>query len=67
MKPGKKVYEKSLLLEPLLKANPDLIVITGNAYAVQKVLADYLRINPALGNITAIKQGALFVPSVLLY
>ncbi len=37
--------KSGLLLEPLLKANPDLIVITGNAYAVQKAL---------------IKQGALF-------
>jgi len=30
-----------LVLDPLLKANPAIIVMTGNAYTVQKFLAVY--------------------------
>ncbi len=47
-------------LEPLLEANPDVIVVTGNGYAVQKALADYMQANPELAKVTAIKNHAIF-------
>ncbi len=49
-----------LVLDPLLKANPDIIVITGNAWAVQKALADFMKANPALADVPAIKKQAIF-------
>ncbi len=49
-----------LVLDPLIKANPDIIVITGNAYAVQKILATYLEKNPALADVAAIKNMAVY-------
>ncbi len=49
-----------MVLQPLLKANPDLLVITGNAFAVQKALADAIENNPDLANVPAVKNHALF-------
>ncbi len=47
-------------LEPLLEANPDVIIMTGSAYAVQKVLADYMKANPALAEVSALKNQAIY-------
>ncbi len=47
-------------LEPLLEANPDVIVATGNAYAVQKALADYMQANPELAKVPAVKNQTIF-------
>ncbi len=49
-----------IVLDALLKANPDIIVITGNSYAVQKNIASCLKTNPALGNVKAIKKMAIY-------
>jgi hypothetical protein len=49
-----------LVLDPLIKANPDVIVMTGSAYAVQKILATYLKNNPALADVAAIKNMAVY-------
>ncbi len=57
--PVKKTKD-GMKLDPLLKAQPDVIVITGNAYAVQKVLADYMKANPALAQVPAVKNQAIF-------
>lgn len=48
------------VLDPVIKANPDVIVITGNGYAVQKVLAGYMKNNPALADVPAIKNMAVY-------
>ncbi len=47
-------------LQPLLKANPDVIVVTGSSYAAQKALADYMRVNPEVAKIPAIKNQAIY-------
>jgi len=49
-----------MLLAPLIKANPDVIVITGDAYAVQKALREQTQKNPALADVTAIKNWAVY-------
>jgi len=49
-----------MVLDPLVKANPDIIVMTGDAFAVQKVIAEALRSTPALADVPAIKAHALF-------
>ncbi|TIH12239.1 hypothetical protein D0S45_18625 [Marinifilum sp. JC120] len=41
------------------KANPDVIVITGDAAAVQRMLAKALKENPSLAQVPAIKNGAM--------
>lgn len=55
-----KKTKTGMKLEPLLKARPDVIVITGNAYAVQKALANYMKVNPALTEVPAIKNETVF-------
>lgn len=47
-------------LKQLIQADPDIIVLTGNAYAAQKHLAIYLKSNPALADVTAIKHMAVY-------
>lgn len=64
-KPGKGHYsvvkkKEGLVLDPLIEAKPDIIVITGSAYAVQKILAAYLKKNPALADVPAIKNLAVY-------
>ncbi len=49
-----------MVLDPLLKANPDIIVMTGNSYAVEKNLYAYLKTNPALAKVPAIKNMAVY-------
>lgn len=48
------------VLEPMLEAMPDIIVITGNAYAVQKILAGSVKNNPAFAEVPAIKNMAVY-------
>ncbi len=50
-----------LVLEPLIQADPDVIVITGDAFAVQKALSDYRSSNPELGRVRAIRNMAVYV------
>ena len=47
-------------LDALLKAKPDVIVMTGNPFAVQKALAAAVKKNPALANVPAIKNTAIY-------
>jgi ABC-type Fe3+-hydroxamate transport system substrate-binding protein len=49
-----------MVLDPLIKANPDIIVMTGDAFAVQKALADYQAANPALAQVKAIRDMAVY-------
>ena len=44
----------------LVEIQPDVIVMTGNAYAVQRFLAEEIAKNPELQNVPAIKQGRVF-------
>ncbi|NDV19064.1 ABC transporter substrate-binding protein [Pseudodesulfovibrio sp. JC047] len=47
-------------LKGLEKANPDVIVATGNGFAVQMALHRAVKKNPALADIPAIKNGAIY-------
>ncbi len=47
-------------LNGLIDAAPDAIVMTGKAIAVQKVLAEAIRKNPALGEVPAVKAHAVY-------
>lgn len=49
-----------MVLDPLVKANPDVIVITGDAFAVQKALADYRAGHPDCAKINAIRDMAVY-------
>jgi ABC-type Fe3+-hydroxamate transport system substrate-binding protein len=44
----------------LIQAAPDVIVVTGDAFAVQKALTAGLKVNPALGNVPAVKTHAIY-------
>ena len=61
--PNKKVDKGHFLirkLDGLAKANPDVIVMTGNAFAVQKALAAAVKKYPAMANMPAIKDLAIY-------
>lgn len=47
-------------LDALIQAKPDVIVMTGNAFAVQKALAAQVKKNPALAQVPAIKNVAVY-------
>jgi hypothetical protein len=47
-------------LDGLVEAAPDAIVMTGDALAVQKVLSDAIKKNPALAQVPAIKSRAVY-------
>jgi len=47
-------------LSPLVKADPDVIVATGDCFAVQKALADYASQHPELMNVKALRDMAVF-------
>jgi len=47
-------------LKGLIEANPDVIVMTGDAFAVQAVLQKALKSDPALAEVQAVKNGAVF-------
>jgi len=61
--PNKKVDKGHFLirkLEALASAQPDAIVMTGDAFAVQKALAAAVKNNPALARVPAIKDLAIY-------
>ena len=47
-------------IDGLVKAKPDIIVMTGNVFAVQKALSRAMRRNPALADVPAIKDLAIY-------
>jgi ABC-type Fe3+-hydroxamate transport system substrate-binding protein len=47
-------------LDALAKAKPDVIVMTGNSFAVQKALSAAVKKNPALAQVPAIKDLAIY-------
>lgn len=47
-------------LDALTIAKPDVIVMTGNPFAVQKALTAGVKINPALANVPAIKNPSIY-------
>jgi hypothetical protein len=49
-----------MVLDPVISSNPDIIVMTGDAFAVQKAFADYQAGNPALAQIKAIRTLSLY-------
>lgn len=49
-----------LVLDPLITANPDVILITGDVFAVQKALADFKKVNGKLAEVTAIRDMAVY-------
>jgi hypothetical protein len=63
MKEGTKVFKGHFnirKLNTITKANPDVIIMTGEAYAVQKALSLDVRSNPEMANIPALHKAALF-------
>ena len=64
-KPNKGHYmvpkKKGMLsLNPLLSADPDVIVMTGDTFAVQKALADYQAVHPEMARVKAIRNLAVY-------
>lgn len=49
-----------MVLDSLIKANPDVIIITGDAFAVQQAFVDYKVVNPAFTQINAIRDMAVY-------
>ncbi|MEA3416792.1 MAG: ABC transporter substrate-binding protein [Thermodesulfobacteriota bacterium] len=47
-------------MDGLVKAKPDVIIITGDTFAVQKALYGAMRRNPALAQVPAIKNLAIY-------
>jgi len=47
-------------LDALIQTKPDVIVMTGNAFAVQKAIAAQLKKNPALAQVPAIKNASVY-------
>lgn len=52
--------KNGMVLDPVIKANPDVIVMTGDALAVQRAFADYLTANPAFAQVKAIRNMAVY-------
>ena len=47
-------------LAGLVEANPDVIVMTGNSFAVQSALHEAVKRNPALAGIPALKNDEVY-------
>ena len=47
-------------LDALIQAKPDVIVMTGNAFAVQKALSAQVKKDPALAEVPAIKNASVY-------
>ncbi len=61
--PKKKVNKGHFMvrkIDGLVKAKPDIIVMTGDTFAVQKALSGAMRRNPALAQMPAIKNLAIY-------
>jgi len=56
------VLKKStgMVLDPLIVADPDVIVMTGGTFAIQKALAEYLAGHPEMRQIKAIRNLAVY-------
>ena len=52
--------KKGMDLAPLAAADPDVIIITGDAFAVQKSMADYQKTHPEFDQIKAVKDMAIY-------
>ncbi|MFO7840299.1 MAG: hypothetical protein R6X08_12470 [Desulfosalsimonadaceae bacterium] len=55
-----KKRRQGLVLAPLAKARPDAIVMTGEAFAVQKTLARAISQNPELLEVPATKNHRIY-------
>ncbi len=51
---------KGMDLAPIIKANPDVIVMTGDAFAVQKTIRTYSKEHPEIMKVKAVKEMALY-------
>jgi ABC-type Fe3+-hydroxamate transport system substrate-binding protein len=49
-----------MAFDPMIAVDPDVIIMTGDALSVQKSLASYLKINPELAQVKALKNAALY-------
>ncbi len=49
-----------LSLKPLIAADPDAIVMTGDTFAVQKAMADYRAAHPEMAKVKAIRNLAVY-------
>lgn len=49
-----------IVFDPVITVDPDVIIMTGDALAVQKSLAGYLKINPELAKVKALKNAAFY-------
>ena len=61
--PKKKVNKGHFMvrkIDGLVRAEPDIIVMTGDTFAVQKALSGAMRRNPALAQVPAIKNLAIY-------
>lgn len=64
-KPSKGHYmvkksRQGLMLKPLVKAAPDLIAATGNAFAVQKAIVNARKYTPGLAEVPAVKNNKIY-------
>jgi ABC-type Fe3+-hydroxamate transport system substrate-binding protein len=64
-KPDKGYYpvrktKSGMVLKPLIAADPDVIVMTGDSFATQKALSDYLSTDPNTARIKAIRNMAVY-------
>ncbi len=64
-KPEKGYYpvrkgKEGFVLDPLLEADPDAIVMTGDTFAVQKALSEYLGIHPEMAQVKALQHMAVY-------
>jgi hypothetical protein len=64
-KPSKGHYlvrktRNGMVLKPLITADPDAIVMTGDSFAVQKALSDYMANHPDMARIKAIRNMAVY-------
>ncbi len=48
------------VLKPLVAAAPDVIVMTGDTFAVQKAIADALQYTPELADVPAVKNNRIY-------
>ena len=52
--------KSEMVLEPLIAADPDVIIMTGDSFAVQKALSDYIASHPDMARIKAIRNMAVY-------
>jgi ABC-type Fe3+-hydroxamate transport system substrate-binding protein len=55
-----KKKKSGLVLDPLLAADPDAIILLGDAFSVQRVFADYGAAHPEFAKLKAIRSGAVY-------